>query len=195
MWWVVIALLVGCGGPPPLPRLAPDAVVLAFGDSLTFGTGARPYESYPAVLERLIGRTVVNAGVPGEVSGEGLRRLPKVVSRESPDLVILIHGGNDFLRRFDRADTARNLRDMIDYLREQDIPVVLVGVPEFGLFLTTADLYGEIADDMEVPLEDDVLSDLLRDNRFKSDHIHPNAAGDARMAEAVQTLLIEAGAL
>ena len=85
--WLTLGLLammagavsMACSSDASSPRLEGDAVILAFGDSLTFGTGAAPAESYPAILERLVGRRVVNAGIPGEVTGEGLARLPEVL--------------------------------------------------------------------------------------------------------------------
>ena len=83
---VLAFAVVSCGEPPPqLPKLSANAVILAFGDSLTYGTGAKDYESYPAVLSQLIGREVVNAGVPGEVSAAGLKRLPIEIERADPE--------------------------------------------------------------------------------------------------------------
>jgi lysophospholipase L1-like esterase len=91
-------------------------VVLAFGDSLTHGTGATEDESYPAELERLIGRRVVKAGVPGEVAAQALERLPRLLDEHAPRVVLLCIGGNDFLRRS----------------RERGIDVLLIGTPEPG---------------------------------------------------------------
>lgn len=189
-------LVAACGDDPPaLPKLAPDAVILAFGDSLTRGTGARDDQSYPAVLEARTGRRVINAGVPGEESDAGLRRLPNLLDRFHPDLLVICHGGNDILRKRDATGTEENLREMIRLARERNIPVVLVAVPDIGLFLSPSDIYASVAADMGVPVEDAILADILGDNRLKSDHVHPNAAGYARMAEAVQALLAEHGAL
>jgi acyl-CoA thioesterase-1 len=193
---LLAALLGACGDDPvALPRLGPDAVVLAFGDSLTHGTGARDYESYPAVLGRRTGRTVINAGIPGEETDKGLRRLPRLLDRYQPDLLILCHGGNDILRKRDAAVTEANIREMIRMSRERNIPVVMIAVPNVGLFLSPADFYATIAEDLKIPIEDDILATLLGDNRYKSDHVHPNASGYARLAEAMQTLLAAHGAL
>ena len=190
------ALVAACGDDTaPIPALGPDAVILAFGDSLTFGTGAKDYQSYPVVLAERTGRRVINAGVPGEETDRGLRRLPGLLDRYRPDLLILCHGGNDILRKRDPALTAANLRRMIGMARERGVPVVMMAVPDFGLFLSAADLYAEVAGDMRVPLEGDIIPEVLGDNRYKSDHVHPNADGYARIAEALETLLSERGAL
>jgi lysophospholipase L1-like esterase len=187
--------LAGCARPPALPQLAPEAVVLAFGDSLTHGTGAAAAESYPAVLEALIGRRVVNAGVPGELSAAGRDRLPGLLHRHAPRLLILCHGGNDLLRRRPADETEANLREMVTAARARGVAVVLLGVPAPGLWLSPAAVYGRLADELGLPYEGEVLAEVLGDNRLKSDAIHPNREGYRRLAEAVADLLREAGAL
>jgi lysophospholipase L1-like esterase len=193
---VALALLAACSaGQPKLPRLAPDAVVLAFGDSLTVGVGANSSESYPARLEALIGRTVVSSGVPGETSEGGLARLPAALEEAKPQLVILCEGGNDFLQKLDDAQTANNLRAMVRMARAQGAQIVLIAVPKPGLLPSPADFYSAIAREFAVPHEESALRKILTDNALKSDLVHPNAAGYARLAEAIAALLKKTGAI
>ena len=196
--WVILlsaALLAACGKSAQVSPLANDDVVLAFGDSLTFGTGAAPGESYPAQLQALIGRKVVNAGVPGETSGDGLQRLPEVLEEIKPKLLILCHGGNDFLRKLGEAQVAANVRAMIRLAKDRGIGVVLIATPKPGLSISPPDFYAEIAKEFAIPFNDDVLKNILRDNDLKSDLIHPNAKGYAQIADTLAKLLKKAGAV
>ena len=192
---VLVALVAGCGKQARLPLLAPDAVVLAFGDSLTYGTGADERESYPAQLALLIGRKVARAGVPGEISGDGLARLPEALEEHQPKLLLLCHGGNDFLRRLSKQQVAANVRAMIRLAKSRGVDIVLIGTPEPGLAVSAPEFYAEIAKEFGIPYEDGVIGKILRDASLKSDAIHPNARGYRLIAERVAELLHKAGAV
>jgi len=198
-FWALLAMLAmllsACGQPSRLPLLASDAVVLAFGDSLTYGTGANEEESYPAQLARVTGRRVVREGVPGEVSAGGLARLPAVLDAHRPRLLLLCHGGNDFLRRLPKDQAAENVRAMIRAARDRGIEVLLIGTPDIGLTLTPPEFYAGIAKEFRIPYEGDVLTRILRNGELKSDQVHPNAQGYRLMAERVADLLRKSGAL
>lgn len=195
---VLLALwLAACAEPPPaLAPLSSDATLLAFGDSLTYGSGAPQEASYPAVLAQMTGRTVINAGVPGELSRNGAQRLPDLLDEHRPDLLLLCHGGNDLLRRFPTEETVANLRRMIEAARSRGIQVVLISVPQPTLLRRrSADFYAELAAEYGVPVEDESLARIESDDDLKADPIHPNAAGYRRLAEAVQRLLQASGAI
>lgn len=196
-WLLALAAvgLAACDAGPQLPRLQNGEVVLAFGDSLTFGAGAGEAESYPAVLSGLIGRPVVRSGVPGEVTAQGLERLPRVLDEHQPRLVILCLGGNDLLRKVEEREIAANLRSMIGLLRDRGIAVVLVGVPKPGLFASPPKFYAELAAEFAIPYEGEVVKDVLYSSELKSDPIHPNALGYRKMAQAIAGLLERAGAI
>ncbi len=188
--------LAACSREVPLPKLAPADAIVAFGDSLTAGTGAdRPGDAYPAVLGSLVGREVINSGVPGETSAEGLRRLPAVLAEHRPKLVLLCLGGNDILRHLDAKATARNLTAMVKLARAGGAAVVLIGVPDRRLLGGVAKYYSEIAKDLELPYEGVVMNEVLRDARLKSDPVHPNSAGYRRIGERLAVLLKDSGAL
>ena len=201
--WPAAALLLAlalvtaaCGkSTPQLPRLGANDTVLAFGDSLTYGTGASEEESYPAVLQGLIARPVVRAGFPGEVTEQGVQRLPALLDQHQPRLLLLCMGGNDMLQKLDPAATEANLRAMVRMARERGVAVVLIAVPKAELFGGVAEVYPKLAGEFGIPLENQVLKDVLYDRAYKSDQIHPNAKGYRKVAEAVAKLLQRAGAV
>lgn len=192
----IFVILSACSSDnPKIPLLPSDATILAFGDSITYGTGAGRNESYPNILETLSGRSVINAGIPGEITVEGKKRLPDLLEEYSPDLLILCHGGNDMLRQMNSKDMQENLRSMIREAQNRSIPVILISVPKPSIFLSSADGYEQIAEELGAHLEDDILADILSNNALKSDQIHPNAKGYKILAEAIYKLLQENGAL
>ena len=190
-----VLALAGCGERPKLERLAPDAVVLAFGDSLTYGTGAAEDESYPAQLEKLIGRRVVRAGVPGEVTAQALVRLPAALDEHAPRLVLLCIGGNDFLRRLGNHQVEENVREMVKLAQSRGVAVLLIGTPEPGFSVSPPSFYGGIAKEYRVPYEGAIVGEVLKDRTLKADPIHPNARGYRVIAERLAATLRESGAI
>jgi len=188
--------LAGCGEKvPPVAKLANTDVVLAFGDSLTYGTGARAEDSYPVVLGQLIGRTVVRSGVPGEQTAGGLERLPEVLDEHKPRLVIVCLGGNDMLRKGTPANIEANLREILKLIKSRGLDVMLIGVPTPTLIANPPEFYSKLAKEFAIPYEGDIITSVLYKSDLKSDPIHPNAAGYRKVAEAVAKRLRDAGAV
>jgi len=195
---VLTLFISACDNKPDLVfnKLSQEAIILAFGDSLTYGSGASKGANYPGVLSVLSAHTVINAGIPGEISSNGLSRLPALLDKHQPELLILIHGGNDMLRKIPQQQTSDNLKQMINEAQQRNIKVVMLGVPKFNLFLlSSSEIYQQVAEEYKVPVDLESLPHILSDNALKSDTIHPNDQGYRLMAENIYELLVEAGAL
>ena len=193
-----VSLLVYCAcdsGTGKLMPLKTSSVILAFGDSITYGTGAKEGESYPEVLSRLTGFKVISSGVPGEITKEGLARLPVVLDEVNPDLVILCHGGNDILRNIPQEETESNLEAMIGECRKRHSDIILIGVPAKGLLLETSQLYKNVAGRTGISFEKKLLADILSKPSLKADYIHPNASGYNKMAEGILSFMKKSGAV
>jgi lysophospholipase L1-like esterase len=197
LWLLMLAaVLAACGSKTPsLPRLGAGDVIVAFGDSLTYGTGAAENESYPAVLAQLTGRNVVRSGVPSETTAQALQRLPGVLDEYKPKLVIVCLGGNDMLRKHNETETISNLRVIVRKVKDSGAAVMLVGVPRPALLTSAPRFYEDIAREFGIPYEGAAITSVLYKPEFKSDTIHPNAAGYRKIAEALAELLRKAGAL
>ena len=190
-----LILSQACSDTPALRYVHEQGVILAYGDSLTVGVGASKIHSYPSVLAKLSNRQVIRSGVSGEQTHGGLKRLPAVLDEINPDLMILLHGGNDILRNQNLQQAKSNLAAMIEHAHRRDIEVVLIGVPEKNLFSDTAPMYIELADEYDLVFSEDILSKLIRKNEFKSDAVHLNQKGYYQMAESIHSLLVKHGAL
>lgn len=161
--------------------------IVAFGDSLTAGLGVSPEESYPAQLQRKLDEAgyryrVINAGVSGDTTAGGLRRVDWVL-KSRPDIVILVLGANDGLRGLDLKETRANLEQIIKRLQAAGVRVVLVGMklpPNYGADYTerfTA-LYPELARLYRVTYMPFFLEGVAAKTVLnQADGIHPTAAG------------------
>ncbi len=177
------------------PRL-----VLAFGDSLYAGFGLDPSQAFPAALERELAEQglaarVVNAGLSGDTTAGGLRRLPATLDRlgAKPDLAIVGLGANDALRGLDPAETRRNLEGILAELERRDIPVLLTGITaparwRHPYFTQYEVIYAELARDHDAELEPSLLEGVLTRRELLLDGLHPNAAGAQVMAERIAPL-------
>lgn len=191
----LLCLLLAACGEPGFRPLAAGEIILAFGDSLTEGRGVNPAQSYPSVLASLSGHPVINGGVSGELSRAGRARLPGLLAEHRPALVILLEGGNDILHGSGEGALKANLAAMIEAVQGSGAQVLLVAVPRKSLFADGAPLYGELAEQYGLVLDNDSLGELLRTPGLKSDAVHLNAQGYGALAERLHRLLQARGAL
>jgi acyl-CoA thioesterase-1 len=166
---------------------SPNSIVI-LGDSLSAGYGVRIDKSWPSLLEKNIinnGLTfeVINAGISGDTTSGGLYRLPKLLSRHEPQIVILELGGNDGLRGMSLKKVVRkNLRAMIEMVRVSGGIPVLVGVelpPNYGEMYTSnfKKIFVDLASEYDLVLVNGSIKDMTERGLMQSDGIHPNQDG------------------
>lgn len=186
----------------PASVKGPEQLILAFGDSLYAGYGLKRGESMPAHVETLLRREginakVVNAGVSGDTTSAGRKRLTFALDNlpRKPNLVMLGLGGNDVLRQIPAAETRANMTSMLDELRRRNIPVVLTGMrapPNLGPdYVASFDtMYPELAREYHADLYPFVLAGVLGERRLMlPDGIHPNAKGVDVMAAQIAPIV------
>jgi acyl-CoA thioesterase I len=182
---VIAAIFVVFAGKPDIKNYPlKDGPIVAFGDSLVTGVGAGEGKDFVSLLSAKIGEPIINLGHSGDTTRDGIARIEEVL-QEKPRLVIVLLGGNDFLRKVPRDDVFENLQTIITTLQDQGAAVLLLGV-RGGLLSDSADSrFEELALETGSAYVENVLSGLFGDSRYMSDAIHPNDAGHARIAERV----------
>ncbi len=192
-------LLEACSKKIKMPAIPPGQIVLAFGDSVTFGTGASPGEDWPSLLGAQTGWQMINAGIPGDTAESGKTRIKALLDEYRPALVFVEMGGNDFLRRSAASVVKEDLRRIVQEIRQTGSQVVLIGVPELSLLAVVASkasdspIYRELANEEKIPLIGDVFSEVLSQPALRSDKIHPNAEGYRQMATDIFAQLKKLG--
>jgi lysophospholipase L1-like esterase len=188
-----IAMVITSLRRDPMHQTSPlssSDTILAVGDSLTYGYSAPKNKSYPSLLSEMTSLTVVNAGQNGELSHEGLKRLPVLLRRYHPTLTILCYGGNDILQKRSISQLKMNLKKMIELCHAEGSEVLLISVPNITLFgLAPMEVYEEVSHETNTPLLRGVLASILEDPSLKSDQVHPNAKGYKVLAEKIHDIL------
>ena len=196
------SVLLACGAKtPPVAAVPAGASVLALGDSLTAGVGARTGEDWPSLLAEHTGWEVTNGGVSGDTSAQGLARLPALLQEHAPRLVIVGLGGNDFLRRAATGTTREALEQIVRSIQAANAQAVLVAIPQPSLMAaagaTPSDhpLYQELAQELKVPLIANLWGPILGDAGLRADQVHANAQGYAAFAQSLEQALRRQGLL
>ncbi|MFA9286932.1 GDSL-type esterase/lipase family protein [Comamonas sediminis] len=200
LWGLTTAGLAACSKKAPLATALPaGATVLALGDSLTQGVGASAAQSYPQLLAERTGWNVINAGISGETSSQIAQRLPQLLQAHQPALVIVCAGGNDWLRRQSAQAAQAQIASMLQQCKAQNIPVLLVAVPEFNMAAALTGrvqdhpIYEALAKEEQVPLLAKAWSEVLANDAMRADQVHANAAGYARFTELLVAQLKASG--
>ena len=188
---LIAALLYWWINRPPVPiNLPPTATGpwVAFGDSLTEGYGATEGHAYPALLSRSLGVPIINLGVSGDTTADGLKRLD-AVARQQPRVVLLCFGGNDALGQMPLLRTLANLGVIIDRLHAEGSFVVLIGIRSASLRDKNEKTFARLAREKRVLYVPDFLRGLAFKPVYMSDAIHPNDEGYKRFAERLERVL------
>ncbi len=204
--WIacIVFLVAACSRDHKYPNLPIKSNVVILGDSLTYGTGANKGEDYATILASNTGWNILNEGVPGNTSSDGLARIEGILYAHEAgepkiDFLIIELGGNDFLRRIPEVETVNNLRAILLAAKASRIPTVLLAIPQFSPIgaafgnLSDHPLYEKLAKETNTPLVKNVFSKVLGKNNLKSDHIHPNAEGYRVVASSLRDAFIKLG--
>jgi len=163
--------------------------IIAFGDSLVAGSGATSGNDFVSLLSRKIGKEIINLGVPGDTTADGLARI-SVLDQYRPKVVLLLLGGNDHLKKVPIETTFQNLAKIIEHIHSQGAIVLLLGVK--------GNLFGDkfepeferLSDKYSTAYVSNVLDGLFGNAEFMEDSIHPNDAGYRIIAERIYPVLI-----
>lgn len=159
--------------------------IVAFGDSLVQGVGASDVsKNFVSILSRKIGKPIINLGVSGNTTADGLARLEEL-DKYKPKVVLLLLGGNDYLKKFPQETTFKNLEKIITDLQSRGAVVVLLGVRGGLLSDKFEESFEDLSEKYDTVYVSNVLEGLITNSQYMFDGIHPNDLGYQKIADRV----------
>ena len=164
--------------------------IIAFGDSLVEGAGSTDGNDFVSVLSRKIGRPIINLGHAGDTTADGIARINQL-DTYNPQVVLLLLGGNDYLKKIPVPDTRKNLATLIQNIHARGAIVLLLGV-RGGLLMDHFDTeFENVRDTYHTAFVSNVLEGLWGNMQYMSDTLHPNNIGHEIIAERIYPVLVE----
>ena len=170
---------------------------VAYGDSITYGTGLGGSQSYPAQLSGILGKTVINAGSPGRWASDGVSGISSTLSRQKPGYILVLLGANDIVFGRNTDAIASNLRAIVQAAKNNNtIPIIATLTPVYdGHSFMTGGIdelnpkIKQMAKEEGIRMAD--LNNAFGDDRslIQSDGLHPTTAGAAKMAQVFGSIL------
>ena len=165
--------------------------IVCFGDSLTSGTGAGKEMDYPSQLSKMIGKSVINAGLPGDTTAGAMQRLERDVLIKAPDIVLITLGGNDLKNGVAKERAFENFRIIVESIQNTGAKVILGGLKIPIRDRGFGRAYQKLADDTGAILIPNMLEGIMGNRNLMSDPIHPNDAGYKIIAERFYQAMVQ----
>jgi len=164
--------------------------IIAFGNSLVFGVGSEGGGDFVTLLSDRLGEDIINKGVSGNTTLDGLKRIDEVIAL-NPKIVILLLGGNDAIRKISIEETFGNLSKLIESIHNGGSSVLLVGVQSGILRDRFKKEYEKLSKEYNTAYIPDILDGIFGNSKFMSDLIHPNNEGYILIADKIEPVLRE----
>jgi len=164
--------------------------IIAYGDSLVQGVGSTNFGDFVSLLSKKIGKPIINLGHSGDTTADGLARIDEL-DKYKPKVVLLLLGGNDYLKKIPQNETENNLIKMIKNIQARGAIVLLLGVRGGLLNDRFESMYSDLSNKYDTAYVSDILKGLVFDTKYMSDAIHPNNTGYNLIAEKVYPSLIK----
>ena len=176
-----------------------DSTILIIGDSLSAGLGVTYNQTWPSLLQDRLNKQdysirVVNASISGDTTSGGVQRLPKLLDKYTPEIVVIELGGNDGLRGTSIKSIENNLRLMIELALNYDAKILLIGMqlpPNYGNVYATSfqNIFPQLAIEYKIGLVERLIQRMMNEtwqqNLMQMDGIHPTAGGHAQIEKII----------